>query len=88
MADNNSGDGVVAFLLGGVLGAIVGLLLAPRSGEETRELLADWLEENRDRTRRFLDEERDVLQSQKEKIEAAWQAGKKAYEGSEDGGDA
>jgi gas vesicle protein len=84
MSDNNSGEGVLAFLLGGVMGAVLGLLLAPRSGEETRELLGDWLEENRDRTRRFLDDEREVLETQKHKIEAAWRAGKKAFEGDGD----
>lgn len=30
-----------AFLLGGVVGAVVGILLAPRSGEETRTMIAD-----------------------------------------------
>lgn len=30
-----------AFLLGGMVGATIGLLYAPRSGEETRQLLKD-----------------------------------------------
>ena len=29
------------FLVGGALGALAGILLAPQSGEETRELLSD-----------------------------------------------
>jgi len=37
MADNDSGIAFVSgFLLGGVLGAAVGMLLAPKSGAETR----------------------------------------------------
>lgn len=37
MADNDSGIAFVSgFLLGGVLGAAVGILLAPKSGAETR----------------------------------------------------
>ena len=80
MSENNSGDTILSFLLGGVIGAVLALLVAPRSGEETRELLADWMEENRAKTRRFVDEERASLLAQKEKIEAAWKAGQKAYE--------
>lgn len=33
--------GLLAFLLGGTIGAIVGLLYAPRSGEDTRTLIKD-----------------------------------------------
>ncbi|OIO08174.1 MAG: hypothetical protein AUJ52_08815 [Elusimicrobia bacterium CG1_02_63_36] len=45
-----------AFLFGGLLGAAIALLLAPKTGEETREQIADWLEEGRRRTRDYLDE--------------------------------
>ncbi|MDE2293171.1 MAG: YtxH domain-containing protein [Elusimicrobia bacterium] len=79
MADNNSGDGVLAFLIGGAVGAALGLLLAPRKGAETREMLTDWLEERRTKAGEFVREERDTLAQKKEKIEAAWEAGKKAY---------
>jgi len=80
MADNNNGgDGIVAFLLGGIVGAALGLLLAPRKGEETREILSDWIEENRLKTSEFIAEERDVLAAQKDKLEAAWEAGKKVF---------
>lgn len=33
--------GFFAFLFGGLIGAAIGLLYAPRSGEETRQLLKD-----------------------------------------------
>jgi gas vesicle protein len=56
MADHDCGGDVVAFIFGGLLGAGVALLLAPRSGEETRERLVDWLEEGRRRTKEYLDE--------------------------------
>lgn len=79
MSERN-GEGVLAFLLGGVVGALVGVMLAPCSGEETRRKIADWLEENRDKTRRFLDKERETLHSKKEQVQAAWEAGKKAYQ--------
>ena len=86
MAQENSGEGVVAFLLGGLIGGALGLLLAPRKGEETRKALLDWVEENRERTERFLDEERHVIEEGKEKLSAAWKAGKKAFKREGNGG--
>lgn len=35
------GKFLAGFIVGGTLGAIAGVLLAPQSGEETRELLCD-----------------------------------------------
>jgi len=32
---------LAGFVVGGAIGAIAGILLAPRSGEETRQILAD-----------------------------------------------
>jgi len=37
--------GFYAFLIGGMIGATIGLLYAPRSGDETRQLLKDESEE-------------------------------------------
>jgi gas vesicle protein len=39
--NNPRGSGLLAFLLGGAIGAAIGLLYAPRSGKETREILID-----------------------------------------------
>lgn len=41
MYDRRGGSGFGAFLIGGLLGAVIALLFAPRSGEETREMLAE-----------------------------------------------
>lgn len=35
------GKFLAGFVVGGALGAVAGLLLAPQSGEETRDLLSD-----------------------------------------------
>lgn len=32
---------LAGFIVGGAIGAIAGILLAPKSGEETRQLIAD-----------------------------------------------
>jgi gas vesicle protein len=47
MADN-VGSKVTYFLVGMGIGAFVGLLFAPKSGEETRKYLADRADEGKD----------------------------------------
>lgn len=37
----SAGKFLAGFIVGGALGAIAGILLAPQSGEETREMLCD-----------------------------------------------
>ena len=38
---NKRGGGLMVFLFGGVIGAAIGLLFAPQSGKQTREILID-----------------------------------------------
>ena len=45
----SSGDKLIYFMVGGFVGASVALLLAPRSGEETRDLLGDRYREGSER---------------------------------------
>jgi gas vesicle protein len=77
---DNSGETVLAFLLGGVVGAAIGILLAPSSGEETRRKIGDWLDESRKKAGDFVEEKREILHAKKEQVSAAWEAGKKAYQ--------
>jgi gas vesicle protein len=44
---------VLSFLLGALTGAALAILLAPRSGRETREMLGEKLRETAERSRRF-----------------------------------
>lgn len=37
----STGKFIAGFVVGGALGALAGLLLAPKSGEETREIIKD-----------------------------------------------
>jgi len=82
MSDNNSGKEVMLFAIGGLVGAVLGLLLAPCSGDETRKRLAHWMSESKDKARHFIGEETELLKGKKEQISAAWEAGKKAYKDS------
>ena len=37
----SAGKFIAGFIVGGAIGAIAGILLAPKSGEETRQMLSD-----------------------------------------------
>lgn len=54
--------GLFSFLIGGVFGAIGGLLLAPRSGKETREMLKTRADEFMEQGRETYSAQRDRLQ--------------------------
>lgn len=71
---------ILSFILGGLAGAALAVLFAPRSGEETRELLEEKLRESAERGRRLkeravskgrevLEEASDYLDKQRETIE-------------------
>lgn len=90
MSDRDS-NSFVWFLAGLGLGALVGVLYAPRSGSETREVLRARAEEGRDFVRsrareareqaaQWADRGRDVVNQQKEQFRAAYEAGRQAYQ--------
>jgi len=79
MSREDSGSNVVFFLLGAVVGAAAGVLLAPKSGKETREQLTDWLDERRERGAELLHKIKDAVPEKKDQITAAIRAGKDAY---------
>jgi gas vesicle protein len=78
------------FFLGLGLGVAVGILFAPKSGTETRELIKEKADEGKEYLKRRGDELRDsateivdrskqALARQKEQLAAAVEAGKSAY---------
>ena len=91
MGENSVGSKVSCFLVGLGIGALVGILFAPKAGEETREYLAKKAEEGKEyaqRKARELRERADDLVErgkqgaarQRDTISAAVDAGREAYQ--------
>jgi gas vesicle protein len=92
MSENSNSSNSFGWFLAGVgLGALVGVLYAPRSGSETRDVLRARAEEGRDyvRTRareargqasEWVDRGREVVNQQKDQFRAAYEAGRQAYQ--------
>ena len=87
---SSTGDRALYFILGGFIGAAVALLFAPRSGEETRKLIATRARESADlmanrtrnvaeKTSSYVDRGKEILQQQRDQLSAAIEAGKQAY---------
>ncbi len=90
MSDRD-GSSFVWFLAGLGVGAVAGILYAPRAGSETRDALRARAEEGRDymKTRAreardqasgWVDRGRDVVNQQKDQFRAAYEAGRQAYQ--------
>ncbi len=88
MAEEGSKFAYFAFGLG--LGLAVGVLFAPKSGEETREFIRSKADEGREYLRRRSEDVRDqandliergktAVRSQRDHLSAAVEAGKQAY---------
>ncbi len=91
MSENNSGtNSVLAFLIGGAIGATLALLYAPESGEETRKRIREGVGKMKERTKEGYDaalhdlEERleaikVSVKDKRDEVKAAYDAGKNAY---------
>ena len=77
---DSGGSAFMAFILGGLTGAALALLYAPRTGRETRDLLNEKVREAEERGRElrdqarvrgkaFVDEAQDYLDRQREAVE-------------------
>ncbi len=88
---DNTGSKFSYFLVGIGIGALIGILFAPKSGEETRELLTQKAEEGKEyaqkkarelkeRAEDLLERGKQVAGQQKDQIAAAVEAGREAYQ--------
>ena len=84
------GSSFLWFLAGLGVGAVVGVLYAPRSGDEIRDVIRSKAQESSDRAREtarrardqageWVDRGSDVLNQQKERFRSAYEAGRQAY---------
>jgi gas vesicle protein len=89
MADRD-GSSFLWFLAGLGVGAVVGVLYAPRSGDETRDVIRSKAEEGAERARHharrareqandWMDRGRDVINQQGDRFRSAYEAGRQAY---------
>jgi gas vesicle protein len=87
----STGSVLLSFLLGGMVGAGLALLLAPQSGVETRRKIKELADEAREKTSDYvshakekvistIEKGKDVFEEKKSAISAAFEAGKEAYE--------
>ena len=90
MSENNVGSKVSFFLVGLGIGALVGILFAPKSGEETREYLTSKADEGRefaqrkarelrDRAEDLIERSKEIMAKQKDAVNSAIDAGKETY---------
>lgn len=88
MAEESSKFSYFAFGLG--LGLAIGVLFAPKSGDETREFIRGKADESKDYLRRrgeelrgqandYIDRGKTVITKQRDHLAAAVEAGKQAY---------
>lgn len=89
MADNDN-NSFLWFLAGLGVGAVVGVLYAPRAGDEMRDVIRSKAQEGSEKAREqvrkareqaneWVDRGRDVLNQQKEQFRSAYEAGRQAY---------
>ena len=73
-------DFLVGMVLGSIVGAAMGLLLAPQSGEETRDTLSEQARELGDKVkesgRQFVESSRDLLEQGKSQVGSAIKRGR------------
>lgn len=88
--ESSSAEKILFLMLGAVIGAATALLMAPRSGVETRKLIASRARESAEvvaartknvagKTSEYVDRGKDLLQQQRDSLSAAFEAGRQAY---------
>ena len=86
----SSGSVLVSFLLGGLVGAGLALLFAPKSGSDTRQMIKEFAGDVRDKAQHYVEDVKDKVssgidkgkgfyQEKKSMISTAFEAGKDAY---------
>jgi len=81
-------DFFVGVLVGSIVGAAVGLLLAPQSGEETREAIGESARDIRDKvkdgSRQMMESSRDLIEQGKGRVSGIIRRGREGMEGGQE----
>ena len=80
MSKDNTGNLMVAFVIGALTGAAVALLFAPATGEETREFLGQKAREGKLKAREAMDQGREYYENQRENLVSAVEKGREAFQ--------
>ena len=95
MGREESGFGISAvilsFFIGGIVGAGIALLVAPKTGEETRKMIKDFAEDKKEKVEglihdvkgkasTYVEKGKEFIEKEKDIINKAVEAGKEAYE--------
>lgn len=65
---DRSGEVVSSFLLGGLIGAALGILFAPSSGKVTREKVNDWLDETTEDAKEKFEKLEEEIKKRKDQL--------------------
>lgn len=76
----SSGHTILAFALGALAGAVVALLYAPASGEDTRRKLRAKARAGKDRVTDLAEDGRDYLRRQRENVADAVEHGREVFD--------
>jgi gas vesicle protein len=88
--NTSSGSWLLSFILGGLIGAAVALLVAPRSGRQTREQIKDLAEDAKQKAEDYYDKAKsqistamqkgvEILEQKKAEVESRVSGVKEAY---------
>lgn len=88
--ETSSGAWLLSFVLGGLIGAAVALLVAPKSGRQTREHIKDMAQDAKERAEGYYGQARgkistamqkgaEAFQEKKAEMESSIAEGKEAY---------
>jgi len=88
--NTSSGSWLLSFILGGLIGAAVALLLAPKSGRQTREQIKDLVDDAKERAEDYYDKAKsqistamqkgaEILEQKKAEVESRVSGIKEAY---------